>query len=115
VQDGARDLARGLIQLVENHELRQTRLIITGLDPLGLHVGYTVRTENIPAIDHEKLREFLDDVATHLGRTTSDAELEEWIAEILGSGPEPRDLGEVESSVFHLVTTHWAEGLGQRG
>jgi hypothetical protein len=113
VQEGARDLARGLIQLVEDGELPQTRLIITGLDPLGLNVGYAVRTEEIPAIDRALLRAFLADVATHLGRTTCDGELEEWIAEILGPGPQLRDLSEVEASVVRLVTTSWVQEVGQ--
>jgi hypothetical protein len=113
VQEGARDLARGLIQLVEDGELPQTRLIVTGLDSLGLNVGYAVRTEEIPAIDRVLLRAFLADVATHLGRTTCDGELEEWIAEILGPGPQPRDLSEVEASVVRLVTTRWVQEVGQ--
>jgi hypothetical protein len=115
VQEGARDLARGLIQLVEDGELPQTRLIVTGLDPLGLHVGYAVRTEEIPAIDRTLLRVFLTDVATHLGRMASNGELEEWIAEILGPGPQPRDLSEVEESVVRLVTTRWVQAVGQDG
>jgi hypothetical protein len=115
VQEGARDLARGLIQLVEDGELPQTRLIVTGLEPLGLHVGYAVRTEEIPAIDRTLLRAFLTDVAAHLGRATNDAELDTWIAEILGPGPQPRDLSEVEASVVRLVTTRWAQGVSRVG
>lgn len=115
VQEGARDLARGLIHLVEDGELPQTRLIVTGLDPLGLHVGYAVRTEEIPAIDRTLLCAFLTDVATHLGRTTSDEELDEWIGEILGPGPEPRDLSDVEASVVRLVATRWVQGAGRDG
>jgi hypothetical protein len=113
VLESARDLARGLIQLVEDAELPQTRLIVTGLDPLGLHAGYAVRTEEIPAIDRTVLRAFLSDVATHLGRTTTEDELEEGVAEILGPGPETRDLGEVETAVVRLVTTRWVQGNGQ--
>lgn len=113
VQEGVRDLARGLIQLVEDGELPQTRLIVTGLETLGLHVGYAVRTEEIPAIDRALLRAFLTDVAKHLGRTTCDGELEEWIAEILGPGPQPRDLSEVEASVVRLVTTRWVQKVSQ--
>lgn len=112
VQDGARDLAKGLIRLVDRGELPQTRLVITGLDPLGLHLGNSVRTEKIPAIDKALLRKFLTDVATQLGRTTTDGELDGWIAEIAGSDPKPRDLGEVENSVVQLVKTRWVEAVG---
>jgi hypothetical protein len=108
VQEGARDLARGLIRLVEDGELPRTRLIVTGLDPLGLNVGYAVRTEEIPVIDRALLHAFLTDVATQLGRAPTDEELADWIDEILGPGPEPRDLSEVEASVVRLVTTRWA-------
>lgn len=115
VQESARDLARRLIQLVEDGELPQTRLIVTGLDPLGLQVGYAVRTEEIPAINRALLQAFLIDVARHLGRTTSEAELEHWIAEILGPGPEPPDLSEIERSVVELVKARWAQGGSQGG
>jgi hypothetical protein len=108
VHEGARDLARGLIGLVEEGELPRTRLIVTGLDPLGLHLGWAVRTEEIPAIDRALLRIFLIDVATHLRRSPTDDELEKWIGEILGPGPHQRDLGEVEECVVRLVTTRWA-------
>lgn len=115
VQEGARDLARGLIHLVEDGELPQTRLVVTGLDPLGLHVGYAVRTEEIPTIDRTLLRAFLTDVAAHLGRKVSAKELKEWIAEILGPGSQPPDLSQVEAAVVRLVTTRWANGVSQSG
>jgi hypothetical protein len=115
VLEGARDLARGLIQLVEDGELPRTRLVVTGLDPLGLHVGYAVRTEEIPAIDRTLLRAFLTDVAAHLERSTTDEELDELITEALGPGPEPRDLGEVERCVVDMVATRWAPKAGRDG
>jgi hypothetical protein len=108
VQEGARDLVRGLIGLVEEGELRQTRLVVTGLDTLGLSVGYAVRTEDIPAIDRTVMRAFLTDVAQHLGREITGKELDEWTMEILGSGVKTRDLSDIEASVVRLVTTHWA-------
>jgi hypothetical protein len=112
VQEGARDLARRMIQLVEDGELLQTRLIVTGLDPLGLQVGYAARTEEIPAINRALLGGFLDDVAKHFDRTPSDAELDECVAEILGPGPEEPDLSEIERRVVQVVRTRWA---GDRG
>nr|BFE71320.1 hypothetical protein GCM10020092_046210 [Actinoplanes digitatis] len=115
VQEGARDLARGLIQLVEDGELPQTRLIVTGLDPLGLHVGYAVRTEEIPAIDGTLLRAFLTDVAARLGRDIGDAELDAWITEILGPVPAARDLSEVEAAVVRLVRSNWTREAGPVG
>jgi Effector-associated domain 1 len=115
VKEGARDLARGLIRLVEDGELPQTRLIVTGLDPLGLQVGYAVRTEEIPAINRALLRAFLVDVAAHFARTPDDAELDECIAEVLGPGPGLRDLGEVERSVVELVKARWAPEGGHGG
>ena len=115
VQEGARDLARGLIQLVEDGELAQTRLIVTGLDPLGLQTGYTVRTEEIPGIDRRLLGDFLKDVAAHLGRATSDAERDQMVEEILGSGSEPRDLAEIETEVVRLVRARWVQEAGENG
>ncbi|GAA0451296.1 hypothetical protein [Streptomyces olivaceiscleroticus] len=116
VQDGARDLAKRLIRLVEERELQQTRLIVTGLDPLGLQIGYAVRKEEIPVIGRALVSSLLKDVvAPHFGRTVTDAELEECLREVLGPGPEERDLGEIEQAVVQLVRTRWVQedGHGQ--
>ncbi|MEV6925057.1 hypothetical protein AB0M46_11225 [Dactylosporangium sp. NPDC051485] len=107
VQQSARDLARGLIARVEDAELPHTRLVVTGLDPFGLPGRHAVRVEEIPAIDGAVLRRFLADVAGHLGRDTTGAELDACVAEILGPGPQPPDLALVEESVVRLVTTRW--------
>jgi hypothetical protein len=100
---------------VEDGELQQTRLVVTGLDPLGLQVGYAARVEEIPVIDHALVSSFLQDVAAYLGRTVTDAELDECLCEVLGPGPEQRDLGEVERAVVQLVKTRWAQGAGHGG
>jgi hypothetical protein len=116
VQEGARDLAKNLIRLVEDGELQQTRLIVTGLDQLGLQVGYAARVEEIPAIDRALVSSFLRDVAAHLGRAVTDGELDACIREVLGPGPEQRDLGEVERAVVQLVKTRWlVDGDGRDG
>ncbi|MFI0242788.1 hypothetical protein [Streptomyces sp. NPDC016845] len=110
VQDSARDLAKNLMRLVEDGELQQTRLIVTGLDPLGLQIGYAAREEKIPVINRALVSSFLRDLAPHLGRTVTDAELDECLCEVLGPGPEQRDLGEVERAVVRLVRTRWVQG-----
>ena len=102
VQDSARDLVKRLITLVDENELPQTRLIVTGLDLLGLTVGYTVRVEEIPTIDAALVRSFLTDVAMHLGCTLTPAELDRYVIQVLGTG-EPRDLRDIEKSVVQVV------------
>ncbi len=102
VQDSARDLAKRLITLVDENELPQTRLIVTGLDLLGLTVGYTVRVEEIPTIDATLVRSFLADVAMHLGCTLTPGELDRYVVQVLGTG-ERRDLRNIEKSVVQAV------------
>jgi hypothetical protein len=112
VQASARDLARRLITLVDEGELPHTRLIVTGLDTLGLQVGYSVRHETIPAINVALVRSFLAEVAEHLGRQVTGDELDALAAEALSPGPAPPpDLHQVEESVVRLVTTRWVKGL----
>ena len=108
VQDGARDLARGLIKLVDGGDLPRTRLVITGLDPFGLHLGHTVLTEHIPVINEHLLRGFLTDVAANLGRTALEAEIAECMGTILRPDGAAADLAEVEEAVLEHIRTHWA-------
>lgn len=110
VQDTARDFAKGLVRLVEDGELRNTRLIVTGLDPLGMRLGYAVLEEEIPVIDRDLVASFLREVTGHLGHTVTDSDLEACVCEILGTNPEERDLEEVERSVIQLVKTRWSDG-----
>ena len=106
VQNSARDVAKRLITLVDEGELPQTRLIVTGLDTLGLTIGYTVRVERIPMIDSTLMCSFLKGVAEHLNRDLEPEELDACVAEVLGTG-KPRDLREIEAAVVRLVQS-WA-------
>jgi hypothetical protein len=108
VQDSARDVAKRLITLVAEEELPQTRLIVTGLDTLGLTVGYAVPVEQIQAIDKKQVREFLVDVAKHLNRVLAPVDLDAYVAEILGTGKRRRDLYQVEQAVLQRVKS-WTE------
>jgi hypothetical protein len=114
VEDSARDVAKRLITLVDEGELSRTRLIVTGLDTLGLTAGYTVQLEEIPAIDKMVVRTFLTDVAEDLGHPVTPEELDDCVADVLGEGELPRDLRDVERAVVQLVKARWIEGA-QRG
>jgi hypothetical protein len=109
VQDSARDVAKRLITLVEEGELQRTRLIVTGLDLLGLTAGYSVQTEEIPPISETLVRSFFDAVATHLGCPIAAEELDGYVAEVFGPDGAPRDLREIERAVVDLARTRWAQ------
>ncbi|HKI21084.1 MAG TPA: hypothetical protein VKA15_24545 [Isosphaeraceae bacterium] len=110
VQNSARDVAKRLITLVDEGELPKTRLIVTGLDPLGLTVAHTVRFEEIPSINKALLRSFFEDVAAHLGRTVADEELNACVDEVLGTGEPLPDLHDVEEAVVQTVKKCWVDG-----
>ncbi|GAA3591802.1 hypothetical protein GCM10022419_088300 [Nonomuraea rosea] len=112
VDDSARDLAKSLIRLVDEGELPYTRLIVTGLDTLGLQIGSSVRHETIPAITVALVRAFLADAARHLGHEADDQELDALAAEALGPGEGPPDLRSLEENVYRIVTTHWVKEGG---
>jgi hypothetical protein len=103
VQNSARDMAKRLITLVDEDELPHTRLIVTGLDVLGLTDGYTVQIEEIPSIDKTLVRSFLGEAAVRLGRTVSSEELDACVVEVLGTEEVSRDLRDVEEAVVQLV------------
>jgi hypothetical protein len=106
VQNSARDVAKRLITMVDEGELEKTRLIITGLDGIGLTFGPSVKVEEIPSIDKTLVRSFLGDVAAHLGRNVTSQELDKCVAEVLGTG-ELRDVG---NRVVQLAKTRWVRG-----
>jgi hypothetical protein len=110
VQNSARDVAKRLITLVDEGELPKTRLIVTGLDPLGLTVAHTVRFEEIPSINKALLRSFFEDVAAHLGRTVAAEELDACVDEVLGTGEPTLDLHDVEGAVLQTVKKRWVDG-----
>jgi hypothetical protein len=107
VLESARDVAKRLIKLVIDGDLPQTRLIVTGLDNVGLTV--TVQVERIPVINADRVRSFLADVAEHLGRDIDPEKLDACVAEVLGKGEPPRDLYEIEQAVVQLAKG-WAGG-----
>jgi hypothetical protein len=111
VQNSARDVAKRLITLVDEGELPKTRLIVTGLDPLGLTVAHTVRFEEIPPINKARLRSFFEEVAAHLGRTVAAEELDACVDEVLGTGEPTLDLHDVEEAVLQTVKKRWVDGV----
>jgi hypothetical protein len=110
VQKSARDVAKRLITMIGRYELRDTRLIVTGLDDAGVTIGDAVPVEEIPAMDKNLVRTFLEEVAGHLGHAVTSEELDAGVAEVLGQGEPPRSLKDVEKAVVALVQTHWADG-----
>ncbi|MBO3748413.1 hypothetical protein J5X84_20250 [Streptosporangiaceae bacterium NEAU-GS5] len=107
VDDSAHDLAKRLIQLVDEGELPRTRLIVTGLDMTGLNVGPSVKQEEIPQIDLALVRTFLSDVAVHLGLDVTPAELDLLATTTLAADPGPPLMNQIEANVIELVRTHW--------
>jgi hypothetical protein len=114
VQPSAKDVGRQLIRMVSEGELPRTRLVITGLDEGGLPNGNVIKSEAIPAVDRVILRSFLLDAAAHLGREVDPEDLDEEIAEILGTSEAPHSLSVVEAAVVGLVRDRWGAG-GQHG
>jgi hypothetical protein len=111
VQNSARDAVKRLMTLVEDDELPRTKLIVTGLDTLGLTIASRVQSEQIRPIDRVLLRKFLADVARHLDRVVTDEELDARVADVLGTGGAPPDLGDLEEAVVRLVRKCWADGV----
>lgn len=112
VQETARDVARQLISLVSDNELRNTKLIITGFDMLGMITDYPYYVEQIPPIDETLVSTFLATVAGHLGCDTSPRELAALVAEVVEAGGESRRLREMERTVVQLARKHWARESG---
>jgi hypothetical protein len=110
VHDSARDVCRQLITMVDDGELPNTRLVITGFDGSLTAVSASVLTEAIPPIDAALLRSFLADVAARLGRAVGDAELTALAAEVLGITGSPPTMAELEAAVLHLVKREWVPG-----
>ena len=73
--DDAKDVALPLIRKVADGELPDTRLVITGFDPLWLQDRRAVLTETIPPLSKDLVRAFLSDAAGHLGHQVPPAEL----------------------------------------
>ena len=110
VHDSARDVGRQLITMVDDGELPNTRLVITGFDGSLTAVSASVLTDPIPAIDAALMRSFLADVAARLGHAVGDAELNALATEVLGAGGPPPTMAEVEAAVVRLVRREWAPG-----
>ncbi|HEY7274596.1 MAG TPA: hypothetical protein VH594_01455 [Trebonia sp.] len=110
VHDSARDVGRQLITMVDDGELPNTRLVITGFDGSLTAVSASVLTDQIPAIDAALLRSFLADVAARLGHAVADAELAVLAEEVLGAGGSPSVMADVEAAVVRLVKREWAPG-----
>jgi hypothetical protein len=110
VHESARDFARGLVMLVNAGELPRTKLVVTGMDPLGLDAGYGMLEEQIERIDAALVHLFLTDVAEHLGRTVGPGEIDGLVAEVLGHGGAPEDLSELERSLYRTLSARWAGG-----
>src|SRR5262249_8215202 len=96
--------------MVDDGELPNTRLVITGFDGSLTAVSASVLTDQIPAIDRERMRSFLADVAARLGRAVGAAELDALAAEVLGAARSPSAVAELEAAVGALVKREWAPG-----
>jgi hypothetical protein len=107
VNDSARDFARRLISLVDEGELPNTRLVVTGLDILGLDLSHGIQHEEIPSIDRAQVKAFLTDVAAHLQREADEATIDALVAEVLGDEDGLLDLREVEDALVGLVRATW--------
>jgi len=110
VQNSARDVAKRLISLVDEGELPRTRLIVTGLNALGLTIAHTIRFEEIPSIDRALLRSFFQDVATQMGRAVTAEELDSCVTEVLKTGEPLPDLRDIEDAVIKQVKKCWVDG-----
>ena len=95
VNDSARDFARRLISLVDEGELPNTRLVVTGLDILGLDLSHGIQHEEIPSIDRAQVKAFLT-TSPHLQREADEATIDALVAEVLGDEDGLLDLREVE-------------------
>ncbi len=115
VRDSARDVARLLITMVSERDLINTRLVITGFDPLELGSGASVVVEKIPAINEVLLRSFLVDAAANLGHDVDPEDLDDLIAGVLSDGGKPRTLPEIETAVVRLVKEHWGAAESGNG
>jgi hypothetical protein len=110
VRDSARDIGRQLITMVDDGELPDTRLVITGFEGLLTDSAGSVLIEKIPAISASLVRAFLADAAERLGRAIEDAELDAYVAEVLGAVDAPPTLAEIERAVVRLVKREWGPG-----
>ena len=82
VNDSARDFAPSIdCSLVDEGELPNTRLVVTGLDILGLDLSHGIQHEE-PSIDRAQVKAFID-VAAHLQREADEATIDALVAEVL--------------------------------
>jgi hypothetical protein len=108
VHQSARDMARRLITMVAEGDIKPARLIITGLDVTGQPERRHVQMDQIPDITEVLVRQVLTDVAKDLGREADPAELDRHVAAVLGPPDNPRTLDKVEEAVVSLVKSEWA-------
>jgi len=119
--EDAQDVALPLITKVVDGELPDTRLVITGFDPLWLRDRRAVQVETIPPISQDLVRAFLADAAIHLGREVGPADLNAYVKEVLSTadGAEAGQaslvaagtgLADVEGAVVRLVKREWGPG-----
>jgi hypothetical protein len=106
----AKDVALKLIPMVNTSRLPDTRLVITGFDPLWLQSRRQILFETIPAIDEIRVSSFLADTAGHLGYQVDPASLARFATEVIGAGGPSRDLELIEDAVVRLVKREWGPG-----
>jgi hypothetical protein len=116
--EDAKDVALPLITKVADGELPDTRLVITGFDPLWLQDRRAVLTETIPPLSKDLVRAFLSDAAGHLGHQVAPAKLDALAAEVLTSADNMPSgqlspvavevsLAYIEDAAVRLVKREW--------
>ena len=106
----AKDVALKLIPMVNTNRLPETRLVITGFDPLWLPSRRQILFETIPALDRERVSAFLTAAAGHLGQDVDPKSLATHVTEVLDAGGASRDLELIEDAVVRLVKREWGPG-----
>jgi hypothetical protein len=116
--DDAKDVALPLIRKVADGELPDTRLVITGFDPLWLPARRATTVEAIPPIGWDLVRAFLADASAHLGRPVGAAELDAFATTVLpapvsahsGQASLSPTLSVIEDAVVRLIRQEWGPG-----
>jgi hypothetical protein len=124
--DDAKDVALPLITKVADGELPDTRLVITGFDPLWLQTRRATAFEAIPPIGWDLVRAFLADTSAHLGRPVGPGELDALATTVLPAPASvhsgqaslpgvPPGLSGIEDAVVRLVRQEWGPGAPRAG
>lgn len=106
----AKDVALKLIPMVNTNRLPDTRLVITGFNPLWLPTKRQILFESITAIDEARVSAFLSATAGHLGYEVDPKSLAALVSEVLNAGGPSLDLELIEDAVVRLAKREWGPG-----